>query len=412
MKEDLALKDFDLLGMIELEDVSGIEDLVTAIGNGNKTYISRAYPFWHQYTCTEASNFREELKAMLPFVASGGKKAFVILDYMANLSGKVYFQQIVRAIDRPDSAKVDKAKACLKNDIKNLINLFEGKKIVIDKRPENTLPYGDDLIAKRNIECNNHALLYTYAKSFNPPKDYKILNTGLGGIFIGPYLNNIYGVEWTNMYKSKYINERNPCENQDFMRSLIRPEIFENKNILLLDDNSGTGDTIREIKLKLLEHGYNVKIGAVQYNWINFFRVGIGEKNIPRFDPTTIDYLTYFNYPGHKFIDHAIGIICGNRNLNGPISLANPYDGTIPGQNYLDYKLKKHYFPENPGIVSLKEKGVRYSGKSGFPLIVETENGEKYNKYIMESSKKLMQSINEFIENCVIKNKNSSTFGE
>ena len=59
----IQLKDFDCLGMFELEDVKGIEYLVTPMGNGK--YISRGETYYTRYTCAGASSLREYLKALL-----------------------------------------------------------------------------------------------------------------------------------------------------------------------------------------------------------------------------------------------------------------------------------------------------------------------------------------------------------
>lgn len=397
--ETISLKDFDMLGMIELEDVDGIEDLVTPIGNGK--YVSRSPMFWKQYTCTEASEFRESLKRALPLCS--GKKAFVLLDYMSNLSGKVYYAQLIKYISRPDKANTEQAKECLKEDVSNIVRLLEGDKPIISNTGTKKLPRGDDLVAERNIECNNHALLYIYSKYFRVPENSAILNTGLGGIFIGPYFNKFHSTQWTNVIKSKYVSETNPSHIRNFMELIIKPEILNNKTVLLLDDNIGTGDTITELKLKLNENGFNVKTGAVQYNWVNFYRVGIGEKKgITRFDPTAIDYVTYFNYPGHKLIEHANEILCGQRNLDGRYTKFNPYDGRPFGEIYKDYKLKKHYFEEFPGVLSLREKGLRYSKMSGFPICDFENNITEFNPNLKSTSKYLMGKLDDSIVESII----------
>ena len=114
--EKLTLRDFDLLGMIKLRDVEGIEGLVTPIGDGE--FLSRATPYWTSSTCAEASKFREQLKSVLPYCQ--GKKAFVILEYMANLSGKVYYCEIQKAINDGDKSTIKKAK-----DLRNSKKVIE-----------------------------------------------------------------------------------------------------------------------------------------------------------------------------------------------------------------------------------------------------------------------------------------------
>lgn len=173
-KKDISLnfEDFDLLGMFELNNNSNIEPLVTPCGNGN--YISRSKLFWEQTTCTKASRRREYLKDILPFV--GDNKRYVVLDYMANYSAKVYYEEIKRSIIGKDKSRINQAKTCLLEDCENIINLLEGKTI---HTSQNILPESNNLIEERNIECNNFPLLYCFAKSLKPPKDSVVLNTGL-----------------------------------------------------------------------------------------------------------------------------------------------------------------------------------------------------------------------------------------
>lgn len=305
----LNFEDFDLLGMFELNNNSNIEPLVTPCGNGN--YISRSKLFWEQTTCTKASKRREYLKDILPFVDDN--KKYVVLDYMANYSAKVYYEEIKRSIIGKDKSRINQAKTCLLEDCENIINLFEGKTI---HTSQNILPESNNLIEERNIECNNFPLLYCFAESLKPPKDSVVLNTGLGGIFIGPFFQIIHGTDWTNMLKSKYVPVQAIENDIDLFKRIENVDILKNKNVLLLDDNVGTGATMNEIAIELTTAGYKCKCGAVQYNWRNFYLVGAGIKaDITRFNPFQIDYVTPFNYPGHKLMKHAIQILCGERDL-------------------------------------------------------------------------------------------------
>ena len=371
--EKLNLLDFDLLGMFQLRDVEGIEHLVTPVGDG--TFISRGQEFCREMTCAQASEMREKLKALLkkyPY----GKKAFVIADHMANLSGKVYYEEVQRAINRKDYSGIGDAKRALTEDVANIIRIIEEKPIVA---PETVLPKSPDMLAKRIIECNNMALLYVFTKCFEVPKGYNILNTGLGGIFIGPFFNCIHGTKWTNLLKSKYVDEVNQNERYDISKRTVNFGLFKkNKKVLLLDDNIGTGATAREIETEFKIKGYDIISGAVQYNWRNFYLVGIGAKEIQRFNPAEIEYITQFNYPGHKLIDHAFKMLTGRMDLerNEPSR-----DNSTPyGLLYLMYKKEKGYSREGlSDILTLQTKGVDNCIKSGIelnlhqPEIVESE---------------------------------------
>lgn len=356
--EKLTLRDFDLLGMIKLRDVEGIEGLVTPIGDGE--FLSRATPYWTSSTCAEASKFREQLKSVLPYCQ--GKKAFVILEYMANLSGKVYYCEIQKAINDGDKSTIKKAKDCLYEDVSNIINLIENEPINPSKY---VLPESERETPERCIECDNMGLLYLYTKCFEVPRGYKMLNTGLGGIFIGPFFKSIHNVNWTNMLKSKYVNEQGKnLDQKGVMDLIVEPQMFDNGKVLLIDDNIGTGATTKEIVELLRAEGKQVKYGAVQYNWINYFKVGEGTKDIERFNPAEIDYVTQINYPGHKLIKHSIEILKGQRDLAKNVP---SQDHVTPwGKIYELYKQEKHY---NKGyicdLITLQNKGLKYCLSSG-----------------------------------------------
>lgn len=384
--ETLRLKDFDLLGMIKLRDVEGIEGLVTPVGDGE--FISRATPYWTSSSCADASQFRENLKSVLPYCQ--GKKAFVILEYMANLSGKVYYCELQKAINKGDASTIKQAKNCLYEDVSNIINLIEGEPIVPSRY---TLPESEMMTPERSIECDNMGLLYLYTKCFEVPRGYHMLNTGLGGIFIGPFFKCIHNVNWTNMLKSKYVDEQS-SENKEIMDLIVEPQMFDNGKVLLIDDNIGTGATTKEIVEMLREKGMKVKYGAVQYNWINYFKVGEGTKDIERFNPSEIDYVTQINYPGHKLIKHSIEILKGQRDLAKNVPSQDPV--TPWGRIYELYKQEKHY---NKGyicdLITLQNKGLKYCLSSGVNFNDGT--GSKHNKSAFTTdTMKIAQRIDAF----------------
>lgn len=145
-------------------------------------------------------------------------------------------------------------------------------------------------------------------------------------------------------------------------------DILKNKNVLLLDDNVGTGATMNEIAIELTTAGYKCKCGAVQYNWRNFYLVGAGIKtDITRFNPFQIDYVTPFNYPGHKLMKHAIQILCGERDLEKNVP---SQDNITPwGKSYCDYLREKGYRNENCcDLLKLKYKGFESAHKAGIDL--------------------------------------------
>lgn len=193
---DLKLSDFDFMGIIEVdkEEIDmRLKELLTP--TNNDTYLSRSTLFWKQYSCVEAKKFRDELIRFLIKVKPKGKNAFIVLDYMANFSGKLYYKLCEDFIKSQCSLEMlNQAKYCLLNDVKNIVSLLEQNKYGLEF---NSLPYVQGNIPERNIECNNMALLYLFTKSLIPPTDYNILNTGLGSVFTGPFFQCIHNINWT-----------------------------------------------------------------------------------------------------------------------------------------------------------------------------------------------------------------------
>ena len=163
------------------------------------------------------------------------------------------------------------------------------------------------------------------------PEEVEVLTPGYGSIYIGPFLKAMYGYNFTNILKSKYIGETRSSQEEpiESLMSSKRP-FKKGVRVLLLDDNIGTGATMNELKESLNQAGIDKMItGAVQYNWRNYWRISVGEKRgIPRPDITEFDVLTPFNYAGHKLYKHAIDTLLSS------------------GSEYIDYLKSKSYRKE------------------------------------------------------------------
>lgn len=94
MDQILELKDFDVLGIIRLKDVKGIEKYVTPILDKNGEvieYLSRSKEYYNVKSMSELSMERELLKMQLTREIS--RRNFVILENMLNCSARVYFKK-------------------------------------------------------------------------------------------------------------------------------------------------------------------------------------------------------------------------------------------------------------------------------------------------------------------------------
>ena len=315
MCEKLNLSDFDILGVIMLQDVNGIEKYVTpVIEKGKKVgYLSRSREYYNVKTMTELLSSREELKTKLTTKLS--KRNFVILENMLNCSAKVYFKKFEEYIRENKDPRlleqVQRAKECFDEDMENILHILEGNGEIYSD-PLKALPAGDENSEKRAIEMDNKGILYIVAKSMKitkSPNTVQVLNPGYGSLDIGPMLKAMYGFDYTNLLKNRYIEETMCLEDAPLRATASNDEIFNpKKTLLLIDDNIGTGLTMREVKEKLKSEGIdNFMSGAVQFNWRNYYRISVGDKkDIPRFEINNFDFVSPLNYAGHKLYKHAI----------------------------------------------------------------------------------------------------------
>lgn len=360
--EKLELKDFDLLGIIDLQDVYGIESMVTPIMSDGKiiSYLSRSKEYYNVKNMKELSQTREKLKELL--TESVSKKNFVILEYMLNCSAKVYFKKFEEYIKNGKKdkyrAELQQAEKCLIEDTTSMISVLEGKKV--DKSfITNILPEGNENCERRFIEMDNKAILYLFAKGIqklNIGNNFDVLTPGYGSVYIGPFLKIMCGYNYSNMMKSKYIDETNGTISHSLVDLLSNDKMLHSDvGILLLDDNIGTGSTMVDIKQKLKKIGKNnVMSGAVQYNWRNYYRVSIGEKtDIGRFEVDDYDFLTPLNYAGHKLYEHAVNALNSS------------------GMEYIEYLNTKGYRMNDRycDIVGDLLRGLTWAGKANLELI-------------------------------------------
>ena len=139
MVEKLKLQDFDILGILELKDIQGIEKFVTPIKDEEgrtKSYLSRSKEYYNVKTMSELAICREELQHLLTRECS--KRNFVILENMLNCSGKVYFKNFEKYIKykvqgkdtRNQLIQLIQAQKCLEEDIRNILILLQGNNCI------------------------------------------------------------------------------------------------------------------------------------------------------------------------------------------------------------------------------------------------------------------------------------------
>ncbi len=364
---------FDILGFFELKDNHGIEELTTPLSDGK--FLSRNMNYYSLKSCKECSIYREYCKSLLQDVTDIEKK-FVIFENMLNCSAKVFYNEIKNKV-RGLSNSYETAKKCFEEDCCNLMAVMSGEK---NKCSDLILPDSDDAVEERQIELDNKALLALFCSNLQLKEDDKVLLTGLGGLYLGVFCKMLYGCDYAIAPLSYYAGTKDLLEYQNLnLRDyLSQPEILDGDNqIVFLDDNMGTGATMKKIAQLLSAQGKQCKFGAVQFNWINYRKVETGEKDIDRFNICDIDFLTKFNYPGNKLLKHAI-----HEHL------------VVSGDDYIQYiKSKSYRLDDQSDLVTLAERGEKNANICGVYFDPQEHSNIEKQKRVSAFSRNFIEKL-------------------
>lgn len=305
LNEKLYLHEFDSNGLFDLADVTGIETLVAPMTNGK--YLSRNASYYDAKTYSELSNQRRELRGIL--TEDFSKRNFVILEYLANSSAKVYFEELKKKIENQDN-NVLQAKKCLEEDCENIVRFFGNKPLL---KPIYDLPEGKDRVLDRHIEMDNKQMLYLFCSNLKFSKPKHVISPGLGSIFVGPILKSMYGFEYTNILFSLYSKDerlRNISEQKSFDDMASNDIWKKTKNqIILIDDNTYSCSTLNRIITELKLRNKSYKFGAVKYNWDFYNQVKHGQLTHSTFDVKEVDFLTILDEPGYCVMRDSINAL-------------------------------------------------------------------------------------------------------
>ena len=394
--DPIRYEDFDMIGLFSLKpsEVEGIEKFVTpyTTKDGKTMYLSRSAVFNQDgLTYTDRCLQRGELSSSL--LGAYGKRALVIVENMLNNSARVYFSEMQKQIFE-GSSNLEQVRKCLHEDVRNALRVLRGEE------PEMTyhvLPTGEDITEGRHIECSNLAILDLFARSLTirKPENTVVINPGLGSVLIGPFLHETAGINYQNVYLSLYANSQNPSIIADIygkdsktslkqalkdgsvsVKELITdPSVFSDRknNFLIIDDNMGTGETLRILRRAITEEtGKPCYAFGVQTNYVNYARVvaSYAEKD-------------KYTYTGKFDYDNQIAFIKDNLSHNSDahkltrpdLTTFNPDDKLISLSpiNFADYHLIKDC------IAALKEgnAGTYFEilGKYGYGNTVRNDLG-------------------------------------
>ena len=123
-------------------------------------------------------------------------------------------------------------------------------------------------------------------------------------------LKSMYGFDYTNILFSLYSKDeklRNISEQKVF-DELFSDDVWSttSNELLLIDDNVGSCNTMNTIRKQLKERGKTCRFGAIKYNWNFYNQVKHGELDHPTFDINEVDFLTILDDPGYWIMRDSI----------------------------------------------------------------------------------------------------------
>lgn len=381
--EKLNLYEFDSNGVFDLDDVTGIETLTAPMANGK--YLSRNSSYYESNTYSELAHKRRELRDIL--TEDFSKKNFVILEYLSNSSAKVYFEELKKKIENQDN-NVLQAKKCLEEDCENIVRFFYNKPLL---KPIYELPEGKDRVLDRHIEMDNKQILYLFCSNLKFNRAKHVITPGLGSIFVGPMLKSMYGFHYTNILFSLYSKDeklRNISEQKVF-DELFNDDVWNttSNELLLIDDNVGSCNTMNTIRKQLKEREKTCKFGAIKYNWNFYNQVKHGELDHPTFDINEVDFLTILDDPGYWIMRDSIKAL--------------KEEG---GDAYLQVMKQEGLRQENnPDISLLMQLAEKYAQSAGVDLYdMESGNIKKSSAFLC---RKLKEQIKEITKDVLYKDR-------
>lgn len=282
--EKIDFSEFDFLGRIPLNDVEGIENLVTKSKN---QYLSRNKNYYKKKTMLEVSNERKRLNEILP---QKGKQAFVVTEYMLNCSYRAYYAEFCNNLNNNPNS-LENAKQCLEEDTKNTILSLQNK---TPKKAKQNLDYSNPKQLTREKMAGDHkVILYESIKAL--PKAKQVICPLYDAVLVGPFFKEIH--------KSNYINlvfgyhDHKPCSNisQSFVNNDL--EIIED-GAIIVDNDIGSGKTLNSLSSKIKKE---TKAAVIETSWELF-------KNEPKnaFDINSLTYHTFICHRHHSLTDNLV----------------------------------------------------------------------------------------------------------
>lgn len=314
---DEYLDKTDILGIFEITpNNSKILPYLTKIGNN---YLSRNYREYYNFESQRDLLFRREKLINIIIKEKNNltnDEKYVIFENILNISARIYYLDCLNNI--LSNKQSGNMYSIFVTDVINYNNFILGidKEIKFHESKQIQLVFDEKkvLSEKKQIELDNKIHIHNYVKNINYTlcklgiEKYTIITPGFGSIYIGPFIKAMYDNESTillySQYKKTNIEQIDNCTS---IRDLVVQEKkIKKQNIILLDDNVGTGTTLSKIATMLKNEGYNIVLsGAYQYTFDRLQEFSIKNRNQEVFEPSQIDLLTPVNYPRHQIIETA-----------------------------------------------------------------------------------------------------------
>lgn len=319
-KEEEFLRRTDILGIFDMDVTDS--SVISYLTEFKDRFLSRNYQEYYVFYSKEDLIKRREKLVNLLLKKSNLSisEKYVILDNILNISARLYYLSIVTSIKTQNSAVVRDIYRTFVSDITNYINFIEGLDFDFNFgsfRDFDGLTSSQEsmlLEKKSQIELDNKIHLFNYLRGLNYVidksglKNYAFVTPGFGSLYIGPFLTAMYGSSCTNILYSQYkktgIEEIDTRSSSELL--VADPTLLNGKKIILIDDNMGTGLTLKNIRSLLDKENHHVVLsGAYQYTFDRLQEFFIKSRDQEVFDPTSVDLLSPFNYPRHQINETA-----------------------------------------------------------------------------------------------------------
>ena len=306
----------DILGIFTIDSCN--DEVKKYLTPYNEKFLSRNTGFYYESTSLiELFKRRKNLIELFLKANLTLDEKYVVLENILNISSKVYYLNCLNSFSNSSKQVLQVNYQVLLNDSANFINFLRGQNIsqFLDMQYFECEFSAEKILEnKRQVELDNKLYIIKYLTALKDilssidKNSTTIITPGYGSIYLGPFAKVICDLDYSTFIYSKYKKVDIPFidDCSDFSKQLIQYEQTK-ENIVILDDNVGTGSTLEEIKNILRNQNYNVIYsGGVQYTYDRLQDYIIKERGITVFDPLQMDLLTPHNYPRHHIIEGAV----------------------------------------------------------------------------------------------------------